>query len=72
MCTVWNVVTFDHLLVGQALTVIANTAGPYRFEEGPAMLILLLHELGVVVKLVLRGTAEGGGLEVRWDKAEDL
>jgi hypothetical protein len=65
MRSVWNVVTFDHLFVGQAAAFIADTTGAYRLEKGPPMLVLLLHELGVVVELVLRGTARGGSETVR-------
>jgi hypothetical protein len=55
MGTVRDVVTFDHLLVGEQAALIADSAGPDRLEEGPAMLVFLLHELGVVVELVVRG-----------------
>lgn len=55
MGTVRHVVAFDHLLVGEALAFFADTTGSHGLEEGPAVLVLLLDELGVVVELVVRG-----------------
>ena len=53
MGAVWDVVAFDHLLVGQARAFFADASSTDGFEEGLAVLILLLHELGVVVKLIV-------------------
>ncbi len=50
--TILDVVTFNHLFVRQPRAVIAHTTSLDGLEEGVAILILLLNELGVVVEFV--------------------
>lgn len=60
MGPVRHVVAFDHLLVGEALAFFTDATSTDGLEEGLAMLILLLHQLGVVVELIVGRTDRTG------------
>jgi hypothetical protein len=52
MSTVLHMVALNHLLMGQPRAVIADTTSLDGLEEGVAILILLLNELGIVVEFI--------------------
>jgi len=60
-------VTFEHLLVWKAAAIIADASGLDRLEKGLAMVVLLLHKLGVVIELV---QGRGNGQECSASKLE--